>query len=359
MSVGTNFQTVNNITVQPIVQTSFRAQSSPVKDYPPDTVEINGKKKGLSIGKKVGIGVLGITAIVIGFIAKKTKQITKVAEHINFQEAKSIEEAMKWGKDNLGITNYEKYDNLEVLNWINKGITDLQNRIPLKKRLFKGVSFESSDVAEFFGRCDKDTLVLNKSIIDNVNELLSKDIKDCIKDGILVDNINCLKLNIQHKNITLAKEIERLCNKYQTNHNNLSWNEKIKIHEYIRKLYLIKNNKTVLSARETEQILNQVNPHYIIYHEGGHALHRKVVGEKIFGEMGKMKEIEEWGCKNKSITEEFLNTKSIQETASKVSDYAKESPLEFVAEVFAQMIEGRKFPDDVMALYKKYNGPII
>ena len=35
MSVGTNIQTVNfNNNVQPKMQTNFRAQSSPVKDYP-------------------------------------------------------------------------------------------------------------------------------------------------------------------------------------------------------------------------------------------------------------------------------------------------------------------------------------
>ena len=62
---------------------------------------------------------------------------------------------------------------------------------------------------------------------------------------------------------------------------------------------------------------------------------------------------------DKSITKEFLNTKSIQETASKVSDYAKESPLEFIAETFAGLIEGKTYSNDVMALYKKYGGPVI
>lgn len=56
---------------------------------------------------------------------------------------------------------------------------------------------------------------------------------------------------------------------------------------------------------------------------------------------------------------EFINTESIQATAGKVSDYAKTSRHEFIAETYARLIEGEKLPEDVMALYKKYNGPMI
>ena len=46
MSASTSIQTINaNNKIQPKVNTTFMAQSAPIKDYPPDTVEINGKKK--------------------------------------------------------------------------------------------------------------------------------------------------------------------------------------------------------------------------------------------------------------------------------------------------------------------------
>jgi hypothetical protein len=54
---------------------------------------------------------------------------------------------------------------------------------------------------------------------------------------------------------------------------------------------------------------------------------------------------------------EFLTTQSIQQTAGKVSDYAQVGIGEFVAETYADMISGKKIPDDVMALYRKYKGP--
>lgn len=353
MSVGTNIQTINfNKPIQQNAQMTFKSQTVPVKDYSPDTVEINGKKKTrMSNGAKIGIGALGIATIVIGIVARKTKQLKQVAEHIDFKEAKSIEEAIKWGKENLGITNYEKYDNLEVLNWINKGITDIQNKIPLKERLFKKIKFESAGINGFQARCDcGKELVFNKDILINIDNLFSKDIYDY--------KLIMSAPNKSYKNINSIKQIEKIIQNYEKN-NHLSWNEKIKFHEYMRKIWFIDDKSVNLSLKEIEHLLNSVNPHYIISHEAGHVLHRRNVGEKIFGEMGKIKEIEEWGAKNKAITEEFLNTKSIQETAGKVSLYAKESPLEFVAETFAQILEGRKFSDEVMALYKKYNGPSI
>ncbi len=55
---------------------------------------------------------------------------------------------------------------------------------------------------------------------------------------------------------------------------------------------------------------------------------------------------------------EHITNKEIQMTAGEVSWYAKEGVGEFVAEVYAKMINGEKLSDDVLALYKKYNGPL-
>ena len=56
---------------------------------------------------------------------------------------------------------------------------------------------------------------------------------------------------------------------------------------------------------------------------------------------------------------EHLTNQEIQQTAGKVSWYAPTGIGEFIAEVYAKMIRGDKIPDDVMKLYKKYNGPTI
>ena len=59
------------------------------------------------------------------------------------------------------------------------------------------------------------------------------------------------------------------------------------------------------------------------------------------------------------LAKEFLENQDEQFVASKVSFYAKRSPLEFVAEVYSRMLGGHKFDDDVMQLYKKYKGPAL
>jgi hypothetical protein len=44
--------------------------------------------------------------------------------------------------------------------------------------------------------------------------------------------------------------------------------------------------------------------------------------------------------------------------ARRVSRYASEAPIEFVAEVFAALLTGRSFDADIMALYQKLKGPM-
>ena len=56
---------------------------------------------------------------------------------------------------------------------------------------------------------------------------------------------------------------------------------------------------------------------------------------------------------------EFLTNQETQQVAGSVSWYAQTSIGEFIAEVYGKMVRGEKIADDVMALYKKYNGPML
>lgn len=62
---------------------------------------------------------------------------------------------------------------------------------------------------------------------------------------------------------------------------------------------------------------------------------------------------------NYSDLNNFLFDDETQKTAAKVSSYAQCGIGEFVAETFAGLISGRRFSSDVIALYKKYNGPLL
>ena len=55
---------------------------------------------------------------------------------------------------------------------------------------------------------------------------------------------------------------------------------------------------------------------------------------------------------------EFYERKE-QEIVSEVSLYSQSGIGEFIAETFAGLMKGKKYSKEVMALYKKYGGPIV
>lgn len=91
-----------------------------------------------------------------------------------------------------------------------------------------------------------------------------------------------------------------------------------------------------------------------LFHEEGHLFHKKNAlldyEDMHVGYDKNKKEIGE-------LAKEFVESPEEQFIASTVSNYAKHSPLEFVAEVYARIMNGHKFSDDVMKLYEKYKGP--
>jgi len=80
-------------------------------------------------------------------------------------------------------------------------------------------------------------------------------------------------------------------------------------------------------------------------HEYGHNVHMRDIGEaKSFEYMN-----DGFGSGN--------NAETRMSVASKVSEYAKTNPLEFVAETFAGHINGERYDKDVYDLYQFYKGP--
>ena len=101
-----------------------------------------------------------------------------------------------------------------------------------------------------------------------------------------------------------------------------------------------------------------------IYHEMGHLQHENSTGYDLYRQMGKPEECEKWFGKVTDITNDFVNSKEKQQIANRVSNYASESPLEFVAEVYRKLItnalnSGKKLSDDIMTLYAEYKGPAV
>lgn len=87
------------------------------------------------------------------------------------------------------------------------------------------------------------------------------------------------------------------------------------------------------------------NPKRTIIHEFGHYLQHKQTGFTNFEDMP---------------TSENFYQKEVQSSIERsVSSYAASDPKEFVAEVFAGLMLGKTFPEDIMQLYKELQGPPV
>lgn len=445
MSIGVNSQITNINNIQPKAQVSFRAQTTPVKDYPPDTVEISGKKKGLSTGAKWGIA-LGILATgTIATLAILSKRMPKHLEKLYkeklvpktfdkelvYKEAVTKEEAIKYAKEVLGVKEVDEKITLEALNFANSGITDVVNKnigqgifIPTKyvyttSNSRNYIAYVKSDImSKDFGE-----LGLNKIYFEN--EPLTKKLQERFgKNGIY----DIFFKDIDGPGIQLTpvdkagNNIKDLIRKFKESPNSLSLQEKrhlFAVEDDIRAIKattefnyagLLKENKIDLdisSLKTPVEIRDAIDkyckdhnrklicniklsnePKETIYHEMGHlqdfAKNLKEIDLKVwnislqdaknrvgineidnrwsgttYGNMEKIfKENPEKFKKQYPELYEFLTNKKIHSTALEVSSYASTSIGEFVAETYAKMIAGKHLSDDVIALYKKYNGPL-
>lgn len=404
----------NNAAIQKNVA-SFKAATIP--DIQNDTIEIQGKKRGLSKGAKIGIGLgaVGSIAIAIALLAKgKSSQAKEALQHLDFKEAKNIEEAVKWGKENLGIKNYD-LDNLEVINWVNKGLSDIFNHskgkatMPISvisdaELIDKGAIAMTAYVEKLGGHY----ININPEFIKNIDSGIKKRINVLLKNKSLSEKDNIYKLSDFLQSGEEAKKIEQLLNKYKGNPNAFSWNDKMLLHDSLRNvnnvcakinlspLETIKNifkstglkdiswttknggakqltftDIEALGTKEQAEILKTLikgsngkvvfnikpaNPYHTIYHELGHLQHEKAA-KAAYNKMGSLEELKEWGITDNLITKEFINNAKEQQIAAGISYYATKSPLEFVAETYAEILRGTKISDEAKELYKRFKGP--
>ena len=388
---------------------SFKAQQEALKQH--DVIEISAKqevekKKGLSKGAKWGIG-LGLTALAAGgiYLATRgkikssklsTEQLEKLATekvkiielpaHIEFKEAKTLEEAIKYSKETLKISSVDESFSLEALNWVNRGLTDVSNANKGRAKMPNGLKFVA-EAEEFFKRKNigKDDIVpahishdlengsfgilsVEKRLFEN--DTLDKFIKPDlfkpngekvfgIKDGVLESTCTYVKGNP----ITLDNEMAKLVEKYYNNPASLNINDKRLI--YFGLLKPSRYEKVRFNGKHlTELIHSPNNGLSTIYHEQGHLQDMA----KNYLEALKQKNgvTIHWNRKDE-LTKEFIEQNSTlkeffgeaeQKTIGKVSDYAQSGIGEFIAETYAKLVKGVKLDDDVMALYKKYNGPM-
>ena len=391
---------------------------------PSDSVEISGKDKGFSKTQKCGIGLAaaGVLAAAVllmrGKAGAANKEIKALAEHIDFAPAKTAEEAINFAKTNLGIKKYSKDIPLDVMNWVNEGLVNVNNAAKGKAKMCKEVSFESSiDLSAASMHPVKEILNINKDFITNLDKTLRDGIDTFVKKKILFKNSNNKFdfYNTFYENGEISDNLLKKINKF-TENPEVSFSDKIELFDDIcsflnarsgfynapmsKLKQLLKNEKItkVLLAHGKLPDLKQIEKLTIqqqkrvlvdlmntclnskdrinfcldysagdkfstIYHEMGHLQHWISAGKDFF-KMDKPEQCKKIFGKVSDITKDFINSQEKQQIANRVSSYAPTSPLEFVAEVYSKLISkavngGEKLSDDVMKLYAEYKGPSL
>lgn len=397
--------------------------------YTQDSVEINGKKKGLSNGQKWGIGVgiaaaLAATALLLhGKVGAAQEEVTKLAEHIDFTPAKTTQEAIEFAKTKLGVKNYDDKMPLDVMNWVNEGLTNINNVRKGKAKLFDTIAYVPQDKESLACMVNDITvpkygaiLNINKKTCENLGEYLKTYIQNDLDDNILYKNKDGkLALYPFYHCGEVSDNLLKNLNKFNENPESFSLMDKVKLYEdyismgsaidgfydapYAKLQQLLKSERiqeTLLAHsklpdlkqieklstdQQTNVLVDVVNTclysgddiclsypsgdiFKTIYHETGHLEHLVKIGKDKFSSMPKPEECIERFGKVSDITNDFINSKEKQQTANRVSNYAPESPLEFVAEVYRKLINKAlggdvQIPDDVMKLYNEYGGPAI
>lgn len=348
-----NNSVVSGVPKQPNKKQNFRqGVSVPVTTQNDTFVSSKTKQvanEGMSSGTKWAIG-LGLTALVGAgiFLAtrgkvKKPFQVTppkQLAECIEFKPAQTIAEARDFAKNKLGVY-MSGIDDVDVANGINEWLSGLKNAKGTYPKVIADGTKQLGDNCSLAGLCvDKDVgniMFVNTRSFKNFDDTIAQFVKE---NGLLKK--------------TASGQYEFVSDIYKTDFGqellNRINNFDLKTATYKDKNRIFVDLKRMLDGEIVNGKVKETvaSDFYFFNHELGHMRHNEVCAN--YAELS----AENKGSK---IIKDFLNEE--RDVASKVSQYATADPAEFVAETFAYLLDGRKFSNDVLDLYKKYGGPMI
>lgn len=387
--------------------------TTPPEQKPDEFVNSNKKpnsNKNLLLGIGAGLVAAGSIGTVIYLIMHgKVGKATQLAEQIDFKPAQTIEEAIQFGKDNLKIKKYKGFteNDLEVLNFINEGFTNVSNKLKGTIRLPKTIKYKDlkdSTLAQV-GPFSK-SFELNKNIFGNMDKTIKDLLKPLEESGLIkvsipennkmkysflkafdensikplirqIANYKCGNCKTLKEKVDLYNSLGVLLDTF-----NAAKKSPFRIIKQLIELPAVKEacqksgistdleKIKTLSLAEQNQIVAQIfaktgikaslsfnikdnSEFHAIYHELGHL---QDVQQRCFDttdhcnfEYSKYpKELKKW-----------VDNEADRQTANRVSEYASHGEGEFVAETFAKLMDGAKLPDDVIELYKRVKGPAI
>lgn len=425
-SVGINNKYYNQ---PPVLQhpVTMRGMTNTLERTPEeDTVVTKPKKKKLSTAAKIGIGLAGVAGGLVGTCVLVSRHqvgklkklyneklvLSNLPEKLEFQEAKTLEEGIKFAKETLKVPEVDNNFTLEALNFANRGLVDVANAnkgkvfIPRKLRFESieenTVAFVINDIKSpsFGDLCINSKFFDEKFLNNELRGLLFQKDQSCRFEFV---NETLKKIPALNKYSAMPdKSLQELIKRFYEKPDLLTLEEKRTLWSSLEKGYDKMSGKTPENIIK-EYPLHIISPEYTVYHEMGHLQDmaenlkkldimqwefnpKKIWNESLEkvrtgkekpnriavkevgnrwnrgdqAEMAKLfKENPKEFKKKYPDLHEFLTNKEIQTTAGEVSSYAQTGIGEFIAECYAEMIAGNKLPDKVMELYKKYNGPKI
>ena len=266
-----------------------------------------------------------------------TESPKQLEENIEFKKAETLEEAKAFAQEKLGIKKF-KINDLEYANWVNEGLTNISNR-------FKGNVYFPRKIAYYpFKQLPGlacywpmiDSILINKNRIE---ERVSR-LEDLLQENSYED---LTKYN-------LGKGYDDFCKKLTkayTEPESLSLFEKYSL---VGSIYHVKERIKQLDNKNPNEInTNDINIYgnvyenefETIYHEVGHCFDFK-------SDMALVKFLDLFRGKSE--------LKNLQ-----IPNYPKTNRLEFVASIFSGIMQGEKYPQEVMNIYEsliKFKMPI-
>ena len=204
-----------------------------------------------------------------------------------FIPAKSIQEAIQYGKNSFGIKEYKGFSDsdLDTLNWFNEGLFNLRN-------IMKKSPFIAPEKIICFETLEGDTMIE----VDGNKLLFSKRCFDEYIDFVKKEILNS-DLTPEEKEEKLSLNLTYLSQLYDTRYDG----------EFVMK-----------------------SPYSLVYHEMGHIQHKNNIGDALFKQITKSPK-----SKLSKIVQDYVNlfNKNKITVAERVSDYAGANILEFVAEI--------------------------
>jgi hypothetical protein len=246
-----------------------------------DTVIVSSKtenKKCLYKNIKTSINITMLSILLIAeqisyrrkykkltqFFSKELK-ISNLPENIKFNEAKTLDEALKFAKETLGIKHIDKNFTLEMLNYVNKGIVDVSNankgKFYVPKKLLISTNDEKKVAFTVFNMKSPDFGSIGLSSKHFTEKELDKFIYEYFKPQNSEETSNVAK-NIKDKLkdkfvAEISDDSRKLLDKFLKDSTSISLIDKIQISQNLNNSYFQLNaNQQLITKHPIEWLKN-------------------------------------------------------------------------------------------------------